>query len=64
MTGVWRKLRKEELRDLYTSLTVTGIMKSKRMKWVGHVARMGKNNIGREARGKDTTKMTKTKVGG
>jgi hypothetical protein len=36
-----RKLHNEELRDLYSSPSITRIIKSRRMRWVGHVARMG-----------------------
>jgi hypothetical protein len=36
-----RKLRNEELRDLYTSPSIIRIIKSRRMRWAGHVARMG-----------------------
>jgi hypothetical protein len=42
VTGRWRKLHNEELRDLYTSPIIIRIIKSKRMRWAGHVARMGK----------------------
>jgi hypothetical protein len=41
VTGEWRKLHNEELRDLYSSPSITKIIKSRRMKWTGHVARMG-----------------------
>jgi hypothetical protein len=41
VTGGWRKLRNEELHDLYSSPTMIKIMKLRRMRWVGHVARMG-----------------------
>jgi hypothetical protein len=37
----WRKLHNEELRDLYSSLSIIRIMKSRRMRWTGHIARMG-----------------------
>jgi hypothetical protein len=41
LTGEWRKLHKEELRDLYSSPSIIRIIKSRRMRWAGHVARMG-----------------------
>jgi hypothetical protein len=40
VTGDWRKLHSEELRDLYPSPSIIRIMKSRRMRWAGHVARM------------------------
>jgi hypothetical protein len=40
-TGGWRKLHNEELRDLYSSPSIIRIIKSRRMRWAGHVARMG-----------------------
>jgi hypothetical protein len=40
VTGEWRKLHNEELHDLYSSPSITRIMKLK-MKWAGLVARMG-----------------------
>jgi hypothetical protein len=42
VTGEWRKLHNEELRDLYSSPSIIRIIKSRRMKWAGHVARMGR----------------------
>jgi hypothetical protein len=36
-----RKLHNEELRDLYSSPSIFRIIKSRRMRWAGHVARMG-----------------------
>jgi hypothetical protein len=40
MTGGWRKLHNEELHNLYSSPSVIRMIKSRRMRWVGHVARM------------------------
>jgi hypothetical protein len=41
MTGEWRKLHNEELRDLYSSPSIIRIIKAMRMRWAGHVARLG-----------------------
>jgi hypothetical protein len=41
VTGEWRKLHKEELNDLYSLPSIIRIIKVRRMRWVGHVARMG-----------------------
>jgi hypothetical protein len=41
VAGEWRKLHNEELRDLYSSLSVVRLIKSRRMSWAGHVALMG-----------------------
>jgi hypothetical protein len=41
VTGEWRKLHNEELNDLYSSLTIVRVIKLRRMRWAGHVARMG-----------------------
>jgi hypothetical protein len=39
--GKWRKLHNEELHDLYCSSSIIKITKSRKMRWVGHVARVG-----------------------
>jgi hypothetical protein len=36
--GEWRKLHNKELRDLYSSPSIIRIIKSRRMRWVGHAA--------------------------
>jgi hypothetical protein len=41
VTGRWRKLHNKELFDLYPSPSIIRMIKSIRMRWVGHVARMG-----------------------
>jgi hypothetical protein len=41
MTGGWRKLHNEELHGLYSSPGIVRVIKARRMRWVGHVARMG-----------------------
>ena len=41
VTGEWRKLHSEELNDLYCSLNIIRVFKSRRMRWTGHAARMG-----------------------
>jgi hypothetical protein len=41
VTGEWRKLHNEEFRDLYSSPSIIRIIKSRRMRWADHVARMG-----------------------
>jgi len=41
VTGEWRRLHNEELNDMYCSPNIVRVIKSRRMKWAGHVARMG-----------------------
>jgi hypothetical protein len=41
VAGGWRKLHKKELHNLYSSPSIIRINKSRRMRWAGHVARMG-----------------------
>jgi hypothetical protein len=41
VTGEWKKLHNEELNDLYSSPNIVRVVKSRRMRWAGHVARMG-----------------------
>jgi len=41
--GEWRKLHNEELNDSYSSHSIVRVIKSRRMRWAGHVARIGEN---------------------
>jgi hypothetical protein len=48
VTGGWRKLHNEELSDLYSSPSIIRIIKLRRIRWAGHIARMGeKKNASR-----------------
>ena len=41
VTGAWRRLHNKELNDLYSPPNIVRVIKSRRMRWAGHVARMG-----------------------
>ena len=41
VTGKWRKLHNEELNNLYSSPNIVRVIQSRRIRWEGHVARMG-----------------------
>jgi hypothetical protein len=41
VTGEWMRLHNEELNDLYSSPNIVRVIKPRRMRWAGHVARMG-----------------------
>jgi hypothetical protein len=45
VTGGWRKLHDEELHNLYSSPNIIIMIKSRRMRWAGHVARMGRRGM-------------------
>ena len=80
VTGEWRKLHNEELSDLYSLPIIVRVVKSRRMRWAGHVARMGegrgvhrvligkpegKRPLGRpRRRWEDNIKMDLQEVGG
>jgi hypothetical protein len=77
--GSWRKLHNDELHDLYSSLNIVRVIKSRRMRWVGHVACMeegrgdyrvlvgrpkGKRPLGRpRCRWEDNIKMDLGEIG-
>jgi hypothetical protein len=60
-TEDWRKLHNEELHNLYSSRNIIRMMKPRRMRWVGHVARIGRMHIKHiKPEGKETTRKNKT----
>jgi len=65
VTGEWRKLHNEELNDMYSAPNIVRVIKSRRMRWAGHVARMGERRgvysvlVGKPG-GKETTGETQT----
>jgi len=46
VTGEWRRFHNDELNDLYTSLNIVRVIKSRRMRWTGHMARLGEERGG------------------
>jgi hypothetical protein len=63
VTGGWRKLHNEELHNLYSSSSIIGIIKSKRMRWARHVAQMEKRNVYRVLVGKPEGKRPPGRAG-
>jgi hypothetical protein len=62
VTGEWRKLHNEELHNLYSSADTIRQVKSRRMRWAGHVARMGEESVqgfGGKVQRKETNGKTK-----
>jgi hypothetical protein len=45
VTGEWKKLYNDELNDLYCLPNIVRVVKSRRMRWAGHVARMGRKEV-------------------
>jgi hypothetical protein len=57
--GVWRKLRNEELHNLYSSPSIIRMIKRRKMRLAGHVVRMGKRGMHIEYCGKARRKETR-----
>ena len=57
VTGEWRKLHNEELSALHSLPNIVRVVKSRRMRWVGHVARMGGKGVYRVLVGKPEGKI-------
>jgi hypothetical protein len=53
VTGKWRKLYNEELHDLYSSPNIVRVIESRRIRWVGHVARIGRGEACTRLRERD-----------
>ena len=45
VTGEWRRLHNEDLNDFYCSPNIVRVIKSRRMRWAGHVAHMGEERV-------------------
>ena len=58
VTDEWRKLHNEELRDLYSLSNIVRVIKSRRMRWAGYVARMGGRGVHRVLVGKPEGKKS------
>jgi hypothetical protein len=66
LSGEWRKLHNKELNDLYCSPKIIRVIEPRRMRWAGHVARMGGERrvqgFGGEIYGKETTGETQVQM--
>jgi hypothetical protein len=58
VTGEWRKLHNEELNDLYSLHNIVRVVKPRRIRWAGHVARMGERGVHRVLVGKPEGKWS------
>jgi hypothetical protein len=57
-TGDWRKLHNKDLLNVFSSANIIRQIKSRRMRWVWHMAQTGEEGFGRKARRKETTRKT------